>query len=144
MAGLMQQNPDQKFKNHSNGSILSVSSTITSKSSVSLASCYSDTEHKSSMFSMASSSIRRLVPHRIARHNSVFPTSCIPQITVTKSADPTPKKEKKRKMSKGYLEPPVWKYKEGKMEKKKEKKRLEKEKAHKIKMEKAAKKKSKK
>lgn len=145
MDGLMQQqqNPDQKFKSHSNGSIFSVSSTLTSKSSASLASCYSDTEHKGSMFSMASNSIRRLVPYRIARRNSIFPTSCIPQITVTKSADPTPKKEKKRKMSKGYLEPPIWKYKEEKMEKKKEKKRMEKEKekVQKIKMEKSAKKK---
>ncbi|XP_026776546.3 photoreceptor ankyrin repeat protein [Pangasianodon hypophthalmus] len=148
MPGLMQQTPDQKPKSpmiqNSNGSIFSSSSTITSGSSVSLASCFSDTEHKGSMFSMATSSIRRLVPRSIARHNSIFPTSCIPHIKVTKSADPTPKKEKKRKMSKGYLEPPVWKYKEAKMEKKKEKKRLEKEKALKMKMEKAAKKKSKK
>lgn len=148
MSGLMQQNPNQKLKSHmihhSNGSIFSASSTIISSSSVSLASFYSDPERKSSMLSMASSSIRRLVPRSIARHNSIFPTSCIPQIKVTKSAELTPKKEKKRKMSKGYLEPPVWKYKEAKMEKKKEKKRQEKEKAHKVKMEKADKKKSKK
>ncbi|KAK3519131.1 hypothetical protein QTP70_018840 [Hemibagrus guttatus] len=148
MSGLVQLNPDQKLKIHmthnTNGSIFSVSSTISSRSSVSLASCYSNPERKSSMFSLASSSMRRLVPRSIARHNSVFPTSCIPQIKVTKSADPTPKKEKKRKLSKGYLEPPVWKYKEAKMQKKKEKKRLEKEKAHKMKTEKAAKKKSKK
>lgn len=148
MPGLMQQNPDQKPKshmiNHSNGSIFSASSTITSGSSVSLASCYSDTECKGSMFSMASNSMRRLMQCSIARHNSVFPTGCVPQIKVTKSSDPTPKKEKKRKISKGYLEPPVWKYKEAKLEKKKEKKRLEKEKVHKTKMEKAAKKKLKK
>lgn len=140
----MQQNPDHKLKNHSNGSIFSASSTISAGSSVSQASCYSDTEHKSSMFSRASSRIRRLVPHSIACHNSIFPTSCIPQIKVTKSADPTPKKEKKRKMTKGYLEPPVWKYKEAKMEKKKEKQQKEKEKACKTNTEKSAKKKSKK
>lgn len=140
----MQQNPDHKLKNHSNGSIFSASSTISTGSSVSQASCYSDTEHKSSMFSRASSRIRRLVPHSIACHNSIFPTSCIPQIKVTKSADPTPKKEKKRKMTKGYLEPPVWKYKEAKMEKKKEKQQKEKEKACKTNTEKSAKKKSKK
>ncbi|KAI5095609.1 ankyrin repeat domain-containing protein 33B [Silurus meridionalis] len=137
----MQQDPDQELKSHSNGSVFSASSTSTLGSSVSLASSYSDTGSKSSMFSMASRRMRRLVSRSIARHNSIFPTSCIPQIKVTKSADQTPKKEKKRKMSKGYLEPPVWKYKEAKIEKKKEKKRLEKEKAQKIKMEKAAKKK---
>lgn len=142
MSGLVQQNPEQMshMTHNNNGSIFSSSST---GSSVSLYSCYSNPERKSSMFSLASSSMRRLVPRSIARHNSVFPAICIPQIKVTGSADPTPKKEKKRKMSKGFLEPPVWKYKEAKMEKKKEKKRLEKEKAHKMKMEKAAKKKSK-
>lgn len=148
MPGAMQQNPEQKFKSqtihNSNGSIFSASSTITSKSSVSLSSCHLDTKHKGSMFSLASTNIRRLLPSSIARHNSIFPTSCVPQIKVTKSADTTPKKEKKRKMSKGYLEPPVWKYKEAKLEKKKEKKRLEKEKVQKMKMEQAAKKKSKK
>lgn len=143
---LVLQNPNQKLKSHlihnSNGSIFSASSTISSSSSLSVASCYSDPKHKGSIFSLASSSMRRLVPRSIARHNSIFPTSCIPQIKVTRSADPTPKKEKKQKMAKGYLEPPVWKYKEAKLEKKKEKKRLENEKAQKMKMEKAAKKKS--
>lgn len=93
---------------------------------------------------MASINIRRLVPRSISRHNSIFPTTCVPQIKVTKSTGTTPKKEKKRKMTKGYLEPPVWKYKEAKLEKKKEKQKLEKEKAHQMKMEKSAKKKSKK
>ncbi|GAA6100519.1 photoreceptor ankyrin repeat protein [Tachysurus ichikawai] len=147
MSGLVQSNPNQKLNSHithnSNGSIFSESSTISSESSISLSSCYSNSESKSSMFSLASSRMLKLVPRSIARHNSVFPASCIPQIKVTKSADPTPKKEKKKKMSRGYLEPPVWKYKEAKMEKKKEKKRLEREKAHKMQMEKTAKKKSK-
>ncbi|TSP79501.1 Ankyrin repeat domain-containing protein 33B [Bagarius yarrelli] len=143
MTELVQQNPNQTLKNHlihnSNSSIFSASSTISSTSSF----CLSSKRH-ASMFSLASSSMRRLIPHSIVRHNSIFPIGCIPQIKVIKSTDPTPKKEKKRKMSKGYLEPPIWKYKEVKMEKKKAKKRLEKEKAHKIKMETLANKTSKK
>ncbi len=39
-----------------------------------------------------------------------------------------PKKPKKKKLTKGYLEPPIWKYKEAKEEKKKEKKKKEQEK----------------
>ncbi|KAM9445080.1 photoreceptor ankyrin repeat protein [Clarias gariepinus] len=143
--GLMQQNPDQSHAiHHRNGFIFSSSSTITSRSHTSLSSFHSDSEvHKGSMFSLASSSIRRMVPRSITRRNSVFPTSCVPVIKVTKTPDPTPKKEKKSKMCKGHLEPPVWRYKEAKMEKKKEKKRLEKEKTNNtMKMEKAAKKKA--
>ncbi|KAI4876136.1 hypothetical protein NFI96_026324 [Prochilodus magdalenae] len=132
---LMQQNPDKELEQravrHSNGSISSASTSISSASSVSMASCCSDTERRGSVLSMASNGVRRFVPRSMARRNSIFPTGCVPQIKVTKSAEPTPKKEKKKKMSKGYLEPPVWKYKEAKEEKKKEKKRLEKEKADK-------------
>ncbi|KAL7859761.1 hypothetical protein SRHO_G00149080 [Serrasalmus rhombeus] len=145
---LMQQNPGKELEEravrHSNGSISSASPSITSAGSVSLASCCSDTERRGSVLSIASNGVRKFVPRSMARRNSVFPTGCVPQIKVTKSTGPTPKKEKKRKMSKGYLEPPVWKYKEAKEEKKKEKKRQEKEKADKEKTDKDTKKKGKK
>uniref|UniRef100_A0A8C2L1F5 Ankyrin repeat domain 33Ab n=1 Tax=Cyprinus carpio TaxID=7962 RepID=A0A8C2L1F5_CYPCA len=78
-----------------------------------------------SVHSAKSSGIRTFIPRSVAsRRNSVFPSGCIPQIKVTKSSEPTPKKEKKNKKQKGYLEPPKWKYKEVKDEKKKEKKAL--------------------
>lgn len=80
---------------------------------------------------MASKGVRKFVPRSMARRNSVFPAGCIPQINVTKSGEPTPKKEKKKKRNKGYLEPPIWKYKEAKEERKKEKKKSEQEKADK-------------
>ncbi|XP_062872081.1 photoreceptor ankyrin repeat protein [Trichomycterus rosablanca] len=144
---LMQQKSSKELERgvmrHSNGSISSATPTLTSTSSASLASCCSDPERSGSMLSLASSSMRRFVPRSMARRNSIFPTGCITNIKVTKSADSTPKKEKKRKMTKGYLEPPVWKYKEAKLEKKKEKKRLEKEKADSEKSDKEAKRKSK-
>ncbi|KAL2104085.1 hypothetical protein ACEWY4_000953 [Coilia grayii] len=113
---------------HSDGSVSSASpSASASTSSVSLASCCSD-QHRASVIS---NGVNKFIPRGMAHRNSVFPAGCIPQIRVTKSGEPTPKKEKKRKKSKRHLEPPVWKYKEAKEEKKKEKKRLEKEKADK-------------
>ncbi|XP_016112280.1 ankyrin repeat domain-containing protein 33B-like [Sinocyclocheilus grahami] len=139
---LMQMHPGKRLEEHgmrhSNGSI-SVAST--SASSVSLGSCCSNSDRRGSVLSMASNGVRKFVPRSMARHNSVFPTGCVPQIKVTKSGEPTPKKEKKKKLTKGYLEPPIWKYKEAKEEKKKEKK---KEKAEQEKMDKGAKKKAKK
>ncbi|XP_072553091.1 photoreceptor ankyrin repeat protein [Salminus brasiliensis] len=145
---LLEQNPGKELAEravrHSNGSISSASTSISSTASVSLASCCSDTERRGSMLSIASNGVRRFVPRSIARRNSVFPSGCVPQIKVTKSTEATPKKEKKKKMTKGYLEPPVWKYKEAKEEKKREKKRLEKEKAEKEKADKESKKKGKK
>ncbi|XDV46121.1 hypothetical protein PO909_014071 [Leuciscus waleckii] len=130
---LMQMHPGKKLEEHtiqqSNGT-LSVAST--SASSASLASCCSNTERRGSVLSMASNGVRMFVPRSMARRNSVFPSGCIPQIQVTKSGEPTPKKEKKKKKrTKGYLEPPIWKYKEAKEEKKKEKKKSEQEKADK-------------
>ncbi|XP_056589372.1 photoreceptor ankyrin repeat protein [Triplophysa dalaica] len=127
---LMQMHPENDLTihaiQHSNGSI---PASTTSASSSSLASCCSDSVRRGSMISLASNGLLKFVP-RMARLNSVFPAGCIPQIKVTKSGEPTTKKEKKKK-SKGHLEPPVWKYKEAKEEKKKEKKRLENEKADK-------------
>lgn len=62
----------------------------------------------------------------MARRNSVFPSGCIPKINVSRPVEATPKKQKKKKMERGFLEPPKWKYKEAKEEKKKEKKDQEK------------------
>ncbi len=71
---------------------------------------------------MTTGSMRNFIPRSMAHRNSIFPSGCIPKIEVTKSGEPTPKKEKKKKRQRGYLEPPVWKYKEAKEEKKREKK----------------------
>ncbi|TRZ02517.1 hypothetical protein DNTS_026572 [Danionella cerebrum] len=104
-----------------NSSICSASLSLHSAESVSV-SCCADTERRGSVLSIG---MRNFVPRSMAsRRNSVFPSGCIPQIRVTKSSGPTPKKEKKKKKQKGYLEPPKWKYKEAKEEKKKEKKAL--------------------
>lgn len=105
---------------HSNGSFTSASPTVVTTTSVSLASCCQDPERRESL---PSGGIRSFIPRSMAHRNSIFPSGCIPKIEVTKSGDPTPKKEKKKKRQKGYLEPPVWRYKQAKEEKKKEKKR---------------------
>ncbi|XP_051961993.1 photoreceptor ankyrin repeat protein [Xyrauchen texanus] len=130
---LMQMHSDKNLEDHvirhSNGST-SVSGS--SGSSVSLASCCSDSELRGSVLSMTSNGIRKFVPRSMARRNSVFPAGCIPQIKVTKSGEPTPKKEKKKKKSKYHLEAPIWKYKEAKVERgKKEKEKAEQEKTKK-------------
>ncbi|MBN3307206.1 ACVL1 kinase, partial [Amia calva] len=78
---------------HSNGSISSSSS---SSSSCSTPSSSSETR-RGSMLSLASSGVRSFLPSRMSHRNSVFPAGCIPQIKVTKSGEPTPKKEKKHK-----------------------------------------------
>ncbi|KAM4610739.1 photoreceptor ankyrin repeat protein [Polymixia lowei] len=101
---------------HSNGSITSATPSAVSANSVSLTSCCQDSECRGGT---ASGGMRAFVPRSMGRRNSVFPSGCIPKIEVTKSGEPTPKKEKKKKKKqKGYLEPPVWKYKEAKKEKK--------------------------
>lgn len=129
---LMQMHPGKRLEEHTlRHSIGSLSVASISASSVSLASCCSNAERRGSVISMASKGVRKFVPRSMARRNSVFPAGCIPQINVTKSGEPTPKKEKKKKRNKGYLEPPIWKYKEAKEERKKEKKKSEQEKADK-------------
>lgn len=65
----------------------------------------------------------------------MFPSGCIPKISINRPSEVMPKKEKKRKMKKGFLEPPKWKYKEIREEKKRGEK-AEKEKAEKEKREK--------
>lgn len=109
---------------HSKGSVTSASPPAVSATSVSLTSCCQDAERRDSL---APGGMRSFIPRSMAHRNSIFPSGCIPKIEVTKSGEPTPKKEKKKKRQRGYLEPPVWKYKEAKEEKKREKKQQEKE-----------------
>lgn len=116
---------EESTVSHSNGSITSASPTVASATSVSLTSCCQESERRESM---PSGGMGGFIPRSMAHRNSIFPSGCIPKIEVTKSGEPTPKKEKKKKRQKGYLEPPVWKYKEAKEEKKREKKQKEKEK----------------
>ncbi|CAL8319909.1 unnamed protein product [Merluccius merluccius] len=120
---------------HSNGSVASASPR--SSHSVSLTSCCQEQRESTT------AGVKNFMSHGIMRQNSIFPTGCVPRIEVTRSAEPTPKKEKKKKQ-KGYLEPPIWKYKEAKEEKKKEKKKQEKEKEEQDKKIKERKRKSKK
>ena len=116
---------EESTVSHSNGSVISASPTALSATSVSLTSCCQDSGRRESM---PSGGMRGFMPRSMAHRNSIFPSGCIPKIEVTKSGEPTPKKEKKKKRQKGYLEPPVWKYKEAKEEKKREKKKQELEK----------------
>lgn len=109
---------------HSNGSVTSASPISVSATSVSLTSCCQESACRDNL---PLDSVRTFIPRNIAHRNSIFPSGCIPKIEVTRSGEPTPKKEKKKKPQKGYLEPPVWKYKEAKEEKKRENKRKEKE-----------------
>lgn len=125
---LMQRHSQKQLEGsslcHRNSCISSISRSVHSVESVSL-SCCADTERRGSVLSIAHSGMCTFIPRTVAsRRNSIFPSGCIPQIKVTKSSEPTPKKEKKNKKQKGYLEPPKWKYKEAKDEKKKEKKAL--------------------
>ncbi|XP_042347738.1 photoreceptor ankyrin repeat protein [Plectropomus leopardus] len=116
---------EESTVSHSKGPITtSASPTAVSATSVSLTSCCQDSDRRESM---PSGGMRSFIPRSIAHRNSIFPSGCIPKIEVTRSGEPTPKKEKKKKRQKGYLEPPVWKYKEAKEEKKREKKEKEKE-----------------
>lgn len=108
---------EESTVSHSKGSVTSASPTAVSAASVSLTSCCQNSEHRDS------TGVRGFMPRSMAHRNSIFPSGCVPKIEVTKSSGPTPKKEKKKKRQRGYLEPPIWKYKEAKEEKKREKKR---------------------
>lgn len=113
---------EESAVSHSSGSVTSASPSTASATSVSLTSCCS--ERKESL----TGGTRSFIPRSMAHRNSIFPSGCIPKIEVTKSGEPTPKKQKKKKSQKGYLEPPVWRYKEAKEQKKrKEKKEKDKE-----------------
>ncbi|KAJ7999148.1 hypothetical protein DPEC_G00212390 [Dallia pectoralis] len=117
---------------HSNGSV----SSCIHLARTTATSCCAGTERKGSVISIASTGGHTFIPRNMVHRNSVLPFGCIPKIQIVKSGEPTPKKEKKRKRHKGYLEPPVWKYKAEKQERKKEKKAAEKEKAKREKREK--------
>ncbi|XP_047456278.1 photoreceptor ankyrin repeat protein [Mugil cephalus] len=108
---------EESTVSHSNGSVTSSPATPVSATSVSLTSCCQERKE-----SMPPGNARGFIPRGMAQRNSIFPSGCIPKIEVTKSGEPTPKKEKKKKRQKGYLEPPLWKYKEAKEERKREKK----------------------
>ncbi|XP_061114815.1 photoreceptor ankyrin repeat protein [Conger conger] len=144
---LAQRNPgadlERRSVRHSDGSVSSASPSVdsgsVSGSSMSLASCCTDAARRGSVLS---NRVRGLLPRGIGQRNSVFPAGCIPQIHITRSAERTPKKEKKKKMSKAHLEPPLWKYKEAKQERKRERVKAE-EAAEREKSEKKKKKKKK-
>ncbi|XP_068196453.1 photoreceptor ankyrin repeat protein [Antennarius striatus] len=102
---------------HSKDSTASASPASASVASVLLTSRRQDPDHRESM---APGGTRSVFPRDFAHRNSIFPSGGIPKIEVTKSTEPTPKKEKKKKRQQGYLEPPVWKYKEAREEKKRE------------------------
>ncbi|XP_047439399.1 photoreceptor ankyrin repeat protein [Mugil cephalus] len=119
---------------HSNGSVSHIIPTINSAESIS-ASCCTNDEQQAGLLSLASTKVATtFIPRSMARRNSVFPSGCIPAISINRPSEATPKKEKKKKKSKGFLEPPKWRYKEIKDEKKKkmnEKEKEEKEKKEK-------------
>ncbi|XP_036955748.1 photoreceptor ankyrin repeat protein [Acanthopagrus latus] len=130
---LVKKHSDKELENnsvcHSNGSVSHIIPSIHSAESVTAACCV-ETERRGSMLSLASTKVAAtFIPRSMARRNSVFPSGCIPKISVNRPLEATPKKEKKKKkLDKKFLEPPKWRYKEIKDEKKKEKKRAEKEK----------------
>ncbi|XP_054626633.1 photoreceptor ankyrin repeat protein [Dunckerocampus dactyliophorus] len=115
---------EESTVSHSNGAITSSSPTAASAASVSLTSCCQESNRRESM---PPGGMRGFIPRSVAHRNSIFPSGCVPKIEVTRSGEPTPKKEKKKKRQKGYLEPPVWKYKEVKEEKRQEKKQKDKQ-----------------
>ncbi|XP_034028294.1 ankyrin repeat domain-containing protein 33B [Thalassophryne amazonica] len=97
---------------------VSHSNDATATAAASLISCCQESERRDSI---VPSGVRSFIPRSMAHRNSIFPSGCLPRIKVTKSLEPTPKKEKKRKGKgkKGDLELPVWKYKEAKEERQK-------------------------
>ncbi|KAM8868532.1 photoreceptor ankyrin repeat protein [Synchiropus picturatus] len=110
---------------HSNGSVSHITPSIISSESIP-ATCCADTDRRGSILSLASTKVATtFIPRSMARRNSVFPSGCIPQISINRPTEATPKKTKKKKMDHGYLEPPKWRYKEIKDEKKKEKNKSE-------------------
>lgn len=126
---------EEKSVSHSTASAPHMIPTMHSAETIAT-SCCADAERRGSILSLASSKVASaFIPRSMARKNSVFPSGCIPQVSICRPTEATPKKEKKKKMmkmDKSFLEPPKWKYKERKDEKKKS----EREKAEKDKKEK--------
>ncbi|TNN65635.1 Ankyrin repeat domain-containing protein 33B [Liparis tanakae] len=146
---LMKKHPAQDLEQssvcHSNGSVSHIIPSIQSAESVPTT-CCAEMERRGSMLSLASTKVTTtFISRTMARRNSVFPSGCIPKIDVSRPSDATPKKEKKKKKKKvkGFLELPIWRYKEIKDEKKREKKKAEKENAEKEKKKEKDKKKAK-
>ncbi|KAM8914056.1 photoreceptor ankyrin repeat protein [Spinachia spinachia] len=134
---LMKKHPAKDLEGrsvcHSNGSVSHDIPSIQNADSTSVA-CCGNAERRESILSLASTKVTTtFISRSMARRNSVFPSGCIPKIDVSRPTEATPKKEKKKKKGKGkgFLEPPMWRYKEIKEEKKKEKKKAEKENAKK-------------
>ncbi|KAM7402015.1 hypothetical protein PAMP_017289 [Pampus punctatissimus] len=137
---LVKKHPEKELEEHSvchsNGSVSHIVPSIHSAESITTM-CCADTERRGSILSLASTKVATtFIPRSMARRNSVFPSGCIPKISINRPSEATPKKEKRKKKEKGFLEPPKWKYKEIKDEKKKEKMKSEKDKAEKEKKEK--------
>lgn len=117
---LMKKHPQKELEVnsvcHSNGCMKTVAPPVRSAETVA-ALCCPDADRRGSILSLTSA----LFPRSIARRNSVSPSGSIPDISVDRPSDSTPKKEKKRKnKGKGKLEPPKWIYKEQQEEKKKD------------------------
>ncbi|XP_044203989.1 ankyrin repeat domain-containing protein 33B [Thunnus albacares] len=146
---LVKKHPEKELEEysvcHSNGSISHIVPSIHSAESIATT-CCAETERRGSILSLASTKVAaKFIPRSMARRNSVFPSGCIPKISINRPSEATPKKEKKKKKKdKGFLEPPKWKYKEIREEKKKEKERVEKDKSEKEKKEKRKEKENKK
>ncbi|XP_030231342.1 photoreceptor ankyrin repeat protein [Gadus morhua] len=83
-------------------------------------SCTRDGERRGSILSLASTRVSALLPRGLARRNSVAPAGSIPDISVSRSGEETPKKENLTVNQNGYLEPPTWKYNKRKKPKKKD------------------------
>lgn len=126
---LLKKHPERELEEgsvcHSNGSVSHIIPSIHSAESITTSCCH-DTQRRGSILSLASTKVSTaFIPRSMARRNSVFPSGCIPKININIPSEAAPKKEKKKKAQKGFLEPPKWRYKEIKDEKKKEKKKAE-------------------
>lgn len=117
---LMRKHPQRELEDksvhHSNGCVSSATPSARPAETLS-GLCCPETERRGSILSLTAT----LIPRSIARRNSVFPAGSVPDISVDRPSDSTPKKEKKKKnKGKGKLEPPMWTYREQQEEKKKD------------------------
>ncbi|KAK1801879.1 hypothetical protein P4O66_022515, partial [Electrophorus voltai] len=106
-----------------NGSVVPATPTSASDSTPSLVARCSDTALRGGVLDTASRMMHKLMPRGTAWCNSVHGADSIPHINVTRSPEPTPKKNIKRKCPKvtwGLRSGPLWKYREAKLEKKTE------------------------
>ncbi|CAL1608943.1 unnamed protein product [Knipowitschia caucasica] len=144
---LLQKHPEKDLGAvtvcHTDSSTAHMTSSLPSAESISPQCCVSE-ERRGSMLSIAGDKVASaFIPRSMARRNSIFPSGCIPNISVSRPPENTPKKKKKKKKDKSFLQPPDWKYKEERQEKKREEKR-KKEAEEKVKQEQSKKRESKK